>query len=134
MQSDADSAVVDRRQAHRHQAHAFGNRTGDFMTAENTGSSNASTAPQWNLERINRLITDLEQELAMAPDHDEVQRLRHEIEILRTALNASAGRDVNDEDLHSARSSFQRMSAAVENEVLKDSPYIAEIGRILGMV
>jgi hypothetical protein len=65
---------------------------------------------------------------------NEVQRLRHEIEILRTALNASAGRDVNDDDLHSARSSFQRMSAAVENEVLKDSPYIAEIGRILGMV
>ncbi|MDB5758276.1 MAG: hypothetical protein JWM30_1565 [Burkholderia sp.] len=104
------------------------------MTAENTGASNASTTPPWNLERINRLVSDLEQELARAPDRDEVQRLRHEIEILRTALNASAGRDVNDEDLHSARSSFQRMSAAVENEVLKDSPYIAEIGRILGMV
>ena len=104
------------------------------MTAENTGASNASTAPQWNLERINHLVSDLEQELARAPDRDEVQRLRNEIEILRTALNASAGRDVNDEDLHSARSSFQRMSAALENEVLKDSPYIAEIGRILGMV
>nr|WP_314623532.1 hypothetical protein [uncultured Noviherbaspirillum sp.] len=104
------------------------------MTAENTGAGSASTTPQWNLERINRLVSDLEQELARAPDRDEVQRLRHEIEILRTALNASAGRDVNDDDLHSARSSFQRMSAAVENEVLKDSPYIAELGRILGMV
>jgi hypothetical protein len=104
------------------------------MTAENTGATSASTGPQWNLERINRLVSDLEQELANAPDRDEVQRLRQELEILRSALNASAGRDVNDEYLHSARSSFQRMSAAVENEVLKDSPYIAEIGRILGMV
>jgi hypothetical protein len=134
MQTDADGAIVDRRQAYRQQTHAFSNQTGDFMTAENTGASKASTAPQWNLERINHLVSDLEQELARAPDRDEVQRLRQEIEVLRTALNASAGRDVNDDDLHSARSSFQRMSAAVENEVLKDSPYIAEIGRILGMV
>jgi hypothetical protein len=104
------------------------------MTAENTGATGASHGPQWNLDRINRLVSDLEQELARAPDRDEVQRLRNELEVLRSALNASAGRDVSEEDLHSARSSFQRMSAAVENEVLKDSPYIAEIGRILGMV
>jgi hypothetical protein len=104
------------------------------MTQEHMGATSASTDPQMNLERINLLVSDLEQELARAPDRDEVQRLRHELEVLRTALNAAAGRTATDEELHSARSSFQRMSAAVENEVLKDSPYIAEIGRILGMV
>lgn len=104
------------------------------MTEENMGATNASSGPQMNLERINLLVSDLEQELARAPEREELQRLRHELEVLRNALNASAGRDVTDDDIHSARSSFQRMSAAVENEVLKDSPYIAEIGRILGMV
>jgi len=104
------------------------------MTEEHMGANSASTGAQMNLERINLLVSDLEQELARAPDREDVQRLRHELEVLRTALNASAGRTATDEEMHSARSSFQRMSAAVENEVLKDSPYIAEIGRILGMV
>lgn len=104
------------------------------MTEEHMGANSASTGAQMNLERINLLVSDLEQELERAPDREEVQRLRHELEVLRATLNASVGRTATDEDLHSARSSFQRMSAAVENEVLKDSPYIAEIGRILGMV
>jgi hypothetical protein len=104
------------------------------MTEEHMGANSASTGAQMNLERINLLVSDLEQELARAPEREEVQRLRQELEVLRAALNASAGGTASDEDLHSARSSFQRMSAAVENEVLKDSPYIAEIGRILGMV
>jgi hypothetical protein len=103
------------------------------MTAENTGAPGA----QWNLERINRLVSDLEQELARAPAHPDVERMRAELEVLRGAINAQTGRapgEVGEEHIESARSSFQRMTATVENEVWRDSPFITEIGRILGMV
>lgn len=91
---------------------------------------------EFNLDRINRLISDLEQELANAPaDTPHLQDLREEIETLKKVLQSPETRHGWIEDgLHSIQTSLRNMTATVEGEVLKDSPYIAEIGRILGMV
>jgi len=106
------------------------------MTMESPGANEPSTNAQWSLERINRLVFDLEQELSKAPPEADVERMRAELHVLRNALNEHAAADAEARDAHmeTARSSFGRMTAAVENEVLRESSYIAELGRILGMV
>jgi hypothetical protein len=90
----------------------------------------------FSLDRVRRLVTDLEQELANAPpDLPNMQALKEEIETLKHVLAASEGQEgLVKEKLHSVRGTLQDMTARVENEVLKDTPYIAEIGRILGLV
>jgi chromosome segregation ATPase len=90
----------------------------------------------FSLERISRLVADLEQELAKAPgDVPHVQDLKEEIQALKHVLASPEDKDDRiGENLHAVRTAFQNMTARVEGEVLKDSPYIAEIGRILGMV
>jgi predicted dinucleotide-utilizing enzyme len=112
------------------------NPSGASMTMESVSANEPSRNEQWSLERINRLVFDLEQELAKAPAQANVERMRAELQVLREALNAHAAADAAARDAHmeTARSSFGRMTAAVENEVLRESSYIAELGRILGMV
>jgi predicted dinucleotide-utilizing enzyme len=112
------------------------NPSGASMTMESVSANEPSRNEQWSLERINRLVFDLEQELAKAPAQANVERMRAELQVLREALNAHAAADAaaRDEHMQTARSSFGRMTAAVENEVLRESTYIAELGRILGMV
>jgi len=91
-----------------------------------------------NLDRIRHLIADLEQELARA-DIPQAHEVRKEIDTLKQMLaspDASPDKEEGwaQERLHAVRSRLQDMTARVEGEVLKDSPYIAEIGRILGLV
>ena len=90
----------------------------------------------FSLQRISRLIADLEQELAKAPpDIPHGQELREEIETLKHVLASPGKRESGiNERLHAIRGALEEMSAKVEGEVLKDTPYITEIGRILGMV
>ncbi|HEX7635305.1 MAG TPA: hypothetical protein VF427_08515 [Noviherbaspirillum sp.] len=92
--------------------------------------------PEFSLERISHLVSELEQELAKAPsDIPYVQSLREEIEALKHVL--SSPDETNErvaERLHTIRHALENVTARVEGEVLKDSPYIAEIGRILGLV
>lgn len=104
-------------------------------TQQNPGSRTAEHQ-EFSLERISRLITELEQELANAPeDIPNVRDLREEIETLKNALASPQRKEGSiRERLHAIRGSLQNMTAEVEGEVLKDSPYIVEIGRILGMV
>ncbi|HJV79535.1 hypothetical protein [Noviherbaspirillum sp.] len=108
-----------------------------MTTPENQRPGATSAEHQdFSLERISRLIADLEQELAKAPvETPHVQDLREEIDTLKHVL---ASPDETDdrvgESLHAVRDALQNVTARIEGEVLKDSPYIAEIGRILGMV
>lgn len=92
--------------------------------------------PEFSLERVSRLVFELEQELAKAPpDIPNVQDLREEIEALKHVL--ASPEEANEriaERLHTIRQTLEDMTARVEGEILKDSPYIAEIGRILGLV
>ncbi|MDB5775315.1 MAG: hypothetical protein JWP38_1448 [Herbaspirillum sp.] len=98
-----------------------GSPVSDIPSAENR--------PPFNLERIHALVAELEAELANAPPGaPEVQNLRDEIETLKNVLNSPKIKEGWIlESLHSVRDS-------VEGTVLKDSPYVAEIGRILGLI
>lgn len=89
---------------------------------------------EFSRERISRLVSDLEQELANA-DIPHAAELREEIATLKQILAAPDGKEgwIRDR-LHTIRSTLQDMTAKVEGEVLRDTPYIAEIGRILGLV
>lgn len=89
---------------------------------------------EFSMERISRLVADLEQELANA-DIPQANELREEIDRLKQLL-ASPRREEGwvRERLHSLHDGLQGVTAKVEGEVLRDSPYIAEIGRILGLV
>jgi len=89
-----------------------------------------------DVDRVHRLIADIEQELAGIPeDSPGLQNMRNELEALKETLDAPGKRHEHiGGGLRSVRTRLQDMAAAMEGEVLKDTPYIAEIGRILGMV
>lgn len=91
---------------------------------------------EFSLERIGNLVAALERELQNAPpDLPNAQALQQEIETLKQALASAENQQaVVKERLHSVRGTLQDMTARVENEVLQDSRYVAEIGRILGLV
>lgn len=95
-----------------------------------------TTPPAPSIARINRLITELEQELTQAPeDTPHLRELKDEVDhfknVLRTSDKAPEGIT---EGLHAIRTRMQRVANNVEGEILRDSPYLAEIGRILGLV
>ncbi|WP_019142499.1 hypothetical protein [Noviherbaspirillum massiliense] len=89
---------------------------------------------EFNLERIHRLVHDLEQELAHT-DIPQADDLRREINTLKQMLEGPDEQDPRvRQRLHGVHNTLQDVTATVEGEVLRDSPYIAELGRILGLV
>jgi len=108
------------------------------MTSPDTRSPAPSATQEqaFKLERVNSLVSALEQELASAPpDTPNVQALKQEVATLKQVLASGDNHEVLvKEKLHSVRNSLQDMTARVESEVLQDSRYIAEIGRILGLM
>ena len=87
--------------------------------------------PRFDLERINRLIADLEAEVAKAPPGEAgMQDLRDEMETLKNVLKSPKTKHHWVEDgLHAVRDAAR----AVRGEVVRESVYVAEIGRILGL-
>ena len=105
------------------------------MLADNTTIPSNDAPPPFNLERIHALIAELETELAKAPPGADLQDLRDEIETLKNVLNSPKVKESwVRESLHSVRSGIEEITQTVEGTVLKDSPSIAEIGRILGLM
>jgi len=93
------------------------------------------TNENFSLDRVRTLVAAMEQELAAAPaDRQDVQALRQEIDHLKQLLASGGEHGQVKEKLHTVRGTLQDMTARVESEVLQDSRYIAEIGRILGLV
>ena len=89
----------------------------------------------FSLERIARLVSDLEQELAAAPAESlKVQALLAELEALKQTLAEEDGKLGLEAQLHSTRHHLDQLLASVEGELLRESHYLAEIGRILGLV
>lgn len=99
------------------------------MNASSGDESDAGV--KFDLQRVNRLVADLEGEIARAPaDAPGVKDLREEIETLRALLNSPKTRHHWIADsLHAVRDAAQ----AVRGEVVRESVYLAEIGRILGL-
>ncbi|MEO0317112.1 MAG: hypothetical protein RL404_789 [Pseudomonadota bacterium] len=91
---------------------------------------------EFSLERINRLVSDLEQELSRAPaGSPKVAALRAEIDALkRTLASSEQSGTALKAQLHGTHRNLDDLVASVEGEVLRDTPYLAELGRILGLV
>ena len=91
---------------------------------------------EFSLERIAKLVSDLEQELSGAPaDSPKVAALRAEIDALKQTLaSADQARPELELRLHGTHRNLDDLVASVEGEVLRDTPYLAELGRILGLV
>ena len=89
----------------------------------------------FSLERISRLVSDLEQELAKAPPGSpRLHELRNELDALKHTLSSTGHTDKTIEQLHDMRASLSDFAATVEGEILKDTPYLTELGRILGFM
>ncbi|TFW09857.1 hypothetical protein E4K72_03860 [Oxalobacteraceae bacterium OM1] len=99
-----------------------------------TDDLNAS-AP-YSPERLRRLLSELDQELATTPpDTPHRDALRQEIAAVRTSLDAPGGDPTRvREDLSGLRGRLHLASERIEGEILKDSPYLAELGRIIGLM
>jgi ABC-type transporter Mla subunit MlaD len=99
-------------------------------------SVESSTTPSFSLDRIQHLVSDLEQELAAAPDDSpRMQALKVELEALKKVLadGDTASHQVK-QQLKGTHGVLDDLMASVEGEILRDTPYLAEIGRILGLV
>ncbi len=91
---------------------------------------------EFSLERIKQLLSDLEQELMAAPPGSaKLQALREEIVVFKQTLAQPEGGpgDLSDQ-LQGVRSRLSDVLANVEHEALKDTPYLIELGRILGLI
>lgn len=94
------------------------------------------SSAQYSPERLRRLLGELDQELAATPagtPHRDA--LRQEIAAVRTSLDnpASDQSDVR-QGLSGLRGRLHLASERIEGEILKDSPYLAELGRIIGLM
>ena len=93
-------------------------------------------AEEFSLERIAHLVSDLEQELSGAPaGSPKVAALRAEIAALKETL-ASPDQDPPKlkARLQDTHRNLDDLVASVEGEVLRDTRYLTELGRILGLV
>ena len=91
---------------------------------------------EFSLERIAQLVSDLEQELMAAPPGSaQLEALREEVRLLRQTLAQPDGTpgELSDQ-LQGVRSRLGDLLANLEGEALKDTPYLVEFGRILGLV
>jgi hypothetical protein len=91
---------------------------------------------EFSLERITQLVSDLEQELLAAPPGSaKLDALREEIVVLKRTLEQPDGSSGELSDhLHGVRSRLSEVLANVEGEALKDTLYLVEFGRILGLI
>ena len=98
--------------------------------------SSHGSSPAFSLDRVSKLVSDLEQELALAPsDSPKFAALKAEIDSLKQTL---AKPDQIADGLHhqlkGTHSKLEDWIATVEGEALKDTPYLTELARILGLI
>jgi ABC-type transporter Mla subunit MlaD len=107
-----------------------------YVLGSQAMSVESSPTPSFSLDRIRHLVSDLEQELAAAPDDSpRVQALKMELEALKQLLsdNDTESHQVT-QQLRGTHNVLDDLMASVEGEILRDTPYLAEMGRILGLV
>jgi uncharacterized coiled-coil DUF342 family protein len=94
------------------------------------------TSLPFSLERIQNLLSDLEQELASIPATSaRVQALKAEIDALKQTLSSSTS-DMPKvaQQLKGTHNALDDLVVSIEGEILRDTPYVAEMGRILGLM
>ena len=102
----------------------------------NKNKSSAKNA-DFSLDRIRRIVTELEQELELAPqDSSIVISLKKEISCIKSMVedkNHSAI-EIEKRIQKLKKNKIKYISAKIEGELLRDSTYLTEIGRILGLL
>lgn len=98
--------------------------------------SDESTPAETSLDRIKQLVSDLEQALATMPDDSpRIQALKDELYRLRALLGDSDAEPHRlKQHLEGAQNALDDLVASVEGEILRDTPYLTEMARILGLV
>lgn len=95
-------------------------------------SEQQAATPRFDHQRLLGMVGEFELELQKLPaDSAEARQLREDIASLKRHLSAPephAGR------VQESWQSLRRAADSVENAVLKDSPYITEMGRIIGLL
>lgn len=86
--------------------------------------------------RLKQLLAEFEAELHNIPAGSaEADTLRADVAALKQHLEASdVPDDLMREHLGKTRNSVQNLMDSMEGAILRDSPYLAELGRILGMM
>lgn len=86
--------------------------------------------------RLKQLLAEFETELHnIPPGSPEADMLLADVATLKGHLESpEVQTDILREHLGKTRSSAQALMDSMEGAILKDSPYLAELGRILGMV
>jgi hypothetical protein len=98
--------------------------------------SSDGSSPAFSLDRVSKLVSDLEQELALAPsDSPKFAALKTEIDSLKqTIAMPDQPTDGLHQHLKGTHSRLEDWIATVEGEALKDTPYLTEMARMLGMI
>ena len=98
--------------------------------------SSDGSSPAFSLERVSKLVSDLEQELSLAPsDSPKFEALKVEIDSLKhTLANPDQPTDGLQHHLKGTHSRLEDWIATVEGEALKDTPYLTELARIVGLI
>lgn len=101
-------------------------------------SSPKSLPPgQIDLDAAARLVDMLERDLARArlgdADGEHIERLRSDVEQLRTALAATPPHEDVHAGLHSLRDNLHSLGDELQADALKVGDYMARIGRLLGL-
>jgi phage gp16-like protein len=93
------------------------------------------SASEIDLKEAARLVAELERDLQkLRAGSADLQTVRAEVEALRSVLHSTGGEDRGlRAALHAVRQALERALETVEGEAIRDWPYIAEIGRMLGM-
>ena len=87
-----------------------------------------------DLKEAARLVAGLEQDLQkFSAGAADLQTVKDEVEALRRVLGSDQKDSALRAALHAVRQALERAIETVEGEAIRDWPYIAEIGRILGM-
>jgi hypothetical protein len=98
-------------------------------------STQETKAQRIDLKEVAELIAALERDLAkVAVGSADLRSLKEEVETLRNVLNSPRPREgwVRD-GLHDIRAVMEHALGTVAGEAIRDWPYIADIGRMLGM-
>ena len=89
-----------------------------------------------NHVRLKHILAELEQALQDIPaDSPQAALVRKDFALLKSHLDSpEVEAAVLREHIGKTRNSAQDLMDSVEGAILKDSPYVAELGRILGMI
>ncbi|KAF1042905.1 MAG: hypothetical protein GAK35_02460 [Herbaspirillum frisingense] len=95
-------------------------------------SEQQASTPRFDHQRLLDMVGEFELELQKLPaDSSEAEQLREDIGRLKEHLAAP---QPHPGAVRDSWQSLRRAADSVENAVLKDSPYITEMGRIIGLL